>query len=201
MESLMQQTNQSACFQGTPGLESAGKYYNAFVSTPTQLSNRFMAPNNITYLQKQLEFLLTKLVGQPVKVPITEEFTQSLYDVASRNAGLKDQGDGALQSLNEMFLEWEGRIQYLSIRQQKLYDQYFIREDRIRTFPYPEPTKVMKGEVVIDTSGYQLVHPFHNQWQNYLWDVYKITCPPTPGGAAKCGAVPHTQPYPHNYRS
>lgn len=197
----MQQTNQSACYQGTPGLESAGKYYNAFVSTPTQVSNRFLAPNNITYLQKQLEFLLTKLVGQPVKVPITEEFTQTLYNVASQNAGLSHQGDSALQAMNEMFLEWEGRVQYLSIRQQKLYEQYFITEDRMRIFPYPEPTKVMKGEVVIDTSGYQLTNPFHNQWANALWDIYKITCPRTEGGTARCGVVQHPQPYPHNYRS
>lgn len=157
------------------GLSSGGEFYKKAIhglSSPTPVSNRFFAEDNVRYLQKQLEFLLTQMVGQPVRVPVNEEFYQSMNDIAGQNAGYAFLGDYGLQQLNAMFVQWEARIQYISIRQQKLYDQYFIKENRILHFPYPQPTKAMKGELVVDTSGYMLTNPWGNQFGNYLQDVY-----------------------------
>jgi len=173
-------------------LESIGNWYNAYGETsPSPLTNRFFAPDNVAYLQDQLQQLLTKLVGQPVKVPINEEFAQTMQDIASQNSGFFYMGDYGLQQLNEMFVEWEGRIQYISIRQQKLYEQYFIKEDRILTFPYPESTKTLKGEVVIDTSGYLLTNPWKNNYGNFLQDVLQLG----PGATPRCQEVATPNPY------
>jgi hypothetical protein len=178
MESLMRQTPAAPCYQGTTSLESIGQYYNTYGQiSATPVSNRFFAPENVLYLQQQLELLLTQLVSFPVKVPIDEEFAQAMMTIAASNPGLAYLGDAGLQQLNEMFVEDEGRIQYISLRQQRRYDQYIIREDRIRTMPYPEPSKVMKGEVVIDTSGYMMSNPFKNNYGNFLQDVLKIGGP------------------------
>jgi hypothetical protein len=193
--SQMSQTSNTvipSCSHGTVSLSSIGTYYTGVSDTsPTPVSNRFFAPENVAYLQDQLQILLTRLVGEPVRVPINEEFAQSMYDIASRNSGLGFLGDDGLRQLNEMFVESEGRIQYLSIRQGKLQEQLFIKEDRILTFPYPEPTKCVKGELQIDTSGYMLSSPWGNNFGNYLNDVLQIG----PFANGKCKAVDNSNPF------
>ncbi len=175
-------------------LSSIGRFYNAYDEMPhSPVSNRFFAPENVVFLQQQLERALTLMVGQPVKVAVNEEFTQSMYDIASQNGGLAYLGQTGLNQLNEMFLEWEARIQYVSIRQQKRYEQYFLKEDRQLVMPYPPSDRTMKGEVVIDTSGYTLTSPWKNNFGNFLQDVLHIgplATPPCPSNAP--GACPYS---------
>jgi len=172
------------------GLESAGKFYNTYsIPTSSPVSNLFFAPSNITFLQHQLELVLTKLVGEPVRVPVNDEFIQSMYDIYSQNSGLAYSGQQGLDSLNENFIEWEARIQLISIRQQKRYETMWIKNDRLLFFPYPTPTKTLKGETVIDTSGYMLTNPHRNNFGNYLQDVLHIGPTATPPCPANCLVV------------
>jgi len=135
---------------------------------------QFFSPANIAFLQKQLENALTMMVGENVRVPVSDEFAQTMYDVASQNSAFLYMGQYGLDMLNEMVVEWEARIQYVSIRQQKRYDQEIIRMDRILFFPYPEPTKSVRGETVVDTSGYMLTNPWNRNYANAMSDIYKI---------------------------
>jgi hypothetical protein len=168
----------------TCDFNNIGQFFNAYGNiNQSPVSNLFFAPSNIAYLQKQLERVLTFLVNETVKVPVNEEFMQSMYDVYSQNGGLAYLNQYGLDQLNENLIEWEARIQYVSIRQQKRYDDWILKENRVLTFPYPEPTKSLKGETVISTSGYMLTNPWKNNFGNALETIYHIgprATPPCP---------------------
>ena len=46
-----------------------------------------------------------------------------MSDVANYNTGLVNLGQYGLDQLNESVIEWESRVQYVSLRQQKYFDQ------------------------------------------------------------------------------
>jgi len=145
----------------------------------TPVSDLFFQPQNILYLQSQLNKILTLLIGQPVQVPANNEMIQTMNDIITQNPGLANMGQDGLNQLNQMLLEWEARIQYVSLRQQKLYEQYYIASNRMVVMPYPKPDKTMKGEVVLDFSGYNLHNPWGREYGTFLHDVLRI-------GAPKC---------------
>jgi hypothetical protein len=161
---------------GSLTLDSTGPFYYHALNpvTPNGVSNQFFSPQNIRFLHEKLEQILSLLVQQPVRVPLNNEFIQSMYQVMNTNGGLAYLGPGALDELNEDFLEWEASIQYVSIREQKRFQQYILDESRLTTFPYPPFDKNLKGEVVIDTSGYMLTNPWKSQFGNFLEQVLKM---------------------------
>ena len=175
---------QSAYENGVCGLAEVGKFaYKVPYSDQTSVFNAFFSPQNIRYLQTEIEKALTLLVGQPVRVPVNDEFMQTMYDVVDQNQGLAYMGNKALDSLNEMVVEWETRIQYVSLRQQYRYQHWIVDMDQQTFMPYPASDRTLRGEVVIDTSGYTLTSPFKNNWGNYLQDVLHIgpnSGPPCP---------------------
>lgn len=156
--------------QQVESLTGVRHFYDA-IHRPTPVSNKFFAPENITYLKEQLEKVLHQLTGDPIRIVVTDEFIQTMYDIASRNEFLAHSGENGLRQLNEMFLEWEARIQYLSLRHRKLYYQYFIDVNRMRVFPYGTPEKTMKGETIISPSGYMMSNPWHKRYSQFRHDV------------------------------
>lgn len=170
-------------------LGSIGRYYNKQY-TQTPLSDLFFHPQNIMTLRDHLEKVLSHLVTteatngriEPgkihVHVPINDEFAQTMYNVASTNMGFAYTGAWGLQQLNQMFVEWEARVQYYSLRAGALYKQYFLDQNRIKVFPYGEPTRVTKGEITISGSGRSLADPKRQQYQNFLKDVMQVRVDP-----------------------
>lgn len=151
----------------------------------TAVFNRFFAPENIRYVQQQLEKTLTLMVGQPVRVPVTDEFMETMSEVAKNNQGVAYLGDRAVEMLNEMVVEWEARVQYVSINQQKRYKDWILDDNRLKFMPYPESDKTMRGETVVDTSGYMLTSPFRNQWSSCMKDVYGMHPTSAPSSSSK----------------
>lgn len=171
-------------------LETWGRIYDSLYGR-TPVSELFFDPRNLVYLQSQLEQILKRLTQEEIRVPINEDFAQSMSNICSDNSWLAYAGLEGLSQLNEMFLETEARIQYVSLRHRKLYYKYFIDGNRMRVFPYGEGTKVVRGEVQISPSGYQLANPWRKQHGNYLHDVlgygeHNTSC---------------TRPYPHAVRT
>jgi len=183
--------------------QSVGTFYHK-QHRLTPVAQLFFAPTNIAYLKDQLEQILQRLTYNPalpddqqvrIEVPVTDEFAQTMDDVASRNLWLANSGQDGLRQLNEMFLQWEARIQYASLRHRKLFYKYFIDGDRMRVFPYGAPTKVTRGEVKIAPSGYMLSNPYHKQYGNFLQDVL---CDGQKPGRSDVNC---TRPYPQNVRT
>jgi hypothetical protein len=94
----------------------------------------------------------------------------------NQNPGFGYLGKPALDLMNEMFLESEARIQVISIRQQKRYKEYILNMDRQLIFPYAPRDRIIKGEAVIDTSGYLLSNPWKNKFGQALVDIYGNPC-------------------------
>lgn len=141
----------------------------------TPVCDLFFHPENILFLKTQLENMLQNMTQEkhPIKVEITSEFCLTMYNVCSQNPSLAYSGFEGLKALNRMFLEWEGRIQYLSLRQHKLYEKWFIRNDRIRVMPYGSMEKVTRGEVVITPSAYTLTSPWNRHRDQYMADIFQ----------------------------
>ncbi len=170
----MQMQNQQSC--GANNVSTAASFYtNKYTKYgPNQLTPWFFSMQNIQFLQDTLNKILTNLCKVQVIVPFNDEVIQDMYSVIESNPGLSGLGEAGLQQLNTIFLEYETRIQYLSVRHQLLQKQYFLNQNTIKTMPIPPDDNVQKGEVVIDTSGYQLTHPFGKYHQDYLKTVYQI---------------------------
>lgn len=155
-------------------LSDAVSWYDKSTLQPSQVTNLFFTPQNIEYLQAQLELILQRLTNEKVCVPVTPQFMQGMTEIAKNNPILAYLQQEGLEQLNSMFLEWEARILLVSLREHKLYDKYFIRGDRMRVFPHGAAEKVTKGEVQIVPSGYLMSNPWRRQYDNFLSDVLCI---------------------------
>lgn len=155
--------------------QTATRWYDRTTQQGTPVTNLFFQPANIQYLKQQLEAILKQLTGgQCINVPVNAEFMQSMTTIAFNNPVFAYLGNDGLQQLNNMFLEWEARIQYVSLRHGKLFNKYFIEADRMRVFPHGVGEKVTKGEVKIAPSGYMLSNPWRKQYGNFLSDVLAV---------------------------
>lgn len=144
----------------------------------TPVARMFFDPKNIVFLQQQLEEILQAWTGDnSIRVPITDEFIQTMYEVCSKNEWLAYSGVDGLKMLNNMVLNHEAKVQYSSLRHRKLFYKYFIHGDRMRVFPYGEPTKVMKGDTKVVSSGYMLTNPHKKSHPQFLKEVLNIGNP------------------------
>lgn len=155
-------------------LVSIGVFYNkAHQRSP--VTDLFFAPDNIIYLQNQLQYILRCLTNQQIIAPINNEFVDSMIEIARNNVGMAYFGHDGLKALNEQFLDKEARILYVSLRHRNRYYNDFVNGDRMRVFPYGAPEKVTGGEVVYDASSYQLRDPYRKHYTNFLKDIMCVT--------------------------
>jgi hypothetical protein len=172
------------------GSTSLASYYNS-IYRRSPLSDLFFAPQNVDFLRTQLEKILTQLTNEPIHIEVNNEFLQSMFDICSRNESMAYTALEGLNQLNEAFLEWEARIQYLSLRHRRQYVKYYIEGERLRTMPYGTPEKVMRGEVTVSPSGYMMSNPWRKKYGEFLQDVLCVGNHPKP-----C-----TRPYPFAVRT
>jgi hypothetical protein len=159
-----------------PG-SSTATWYNQVYRQPSPLTSEFFSECNMKYLQEQVSKALSALTNQAeVEVLVDDQFKQTMFDVASRNPFLTWSGSGGVRLLNEMFIDWHVRGLYIGLRQQRLYDKYFIEGDRIKVMPWGDPTKVTRGEVTISPSGYLLANPWRHNHANFLQQVLGLKC-------------------------
>lgn len=135
-----------------------------YLSTSTRhqrniLTENFFSYNNIFMILRVLENMLTKYIGEPVRIPFNDEFVQTMWEVASQNTGLTNV-PGAVAILNKAVIDHEFNVHSNSLLHRKLWIKYYIKQDRMRVMPYGELTKQTKGDDVISTSSYSLSHPF-----------------------------------------
>ena len=154
------------------------------------LAQRVLTPQNVGHVVEQVEQKLSYAMQQPVYLPIDDQVVHTFTDLLIHNSGLT-YNTNAVDEINEAAI---GRIlheRYYGLRQRKLYYRYFINQDRIRTFPWGEPTKVVRGEVDIMKDGYMLSHPWKSQQASYLRDVFT-------GGLERPTVAVPGQPDPRN---
>lgn len=146
----------------------------------TQMSDVFFHPENINHLQKTLEQILSHQIRKNVRVPVNDEFMQTMHDVMSANPLAAYGGPAALQSLNDAFLKHEARILGTSLVQRDRYFKWIIDDDRMKVFPRPEREKRTKGDYKVVPSGYMLSNPWANQMGNYRKMIYEVGVYGTP---------------------
>jgi len=141
------------------------------------LVGAFLDPRNVAFIKDQIEQSLKYLTGQCVEVPITNELTQTLYDVLKGNWWMAYRVEEGLRLLNRMVVEHETKIQYYSLRHRCLYYKYFIHGDRMKVFPRAIPTHANGGEVTVSASGYTNSHPWAKRHREYLDEVLCVNQP------------------------
>ena len=139
-------------------------YYNKL---KTPLFTSFFSPENVCYLKDQIQKALYILTQEQVVIPINNEFIQTMIDIAQWNVGLA-YAPMATPLLNRAVIDHETQVQYSSLIRKKLYNKYYLQNDRMRTMPYGEYTRSTKGEVTISDSDYHLSHPFRRWRSCYL---------------------------------
>lgn len=136
----------------------------------------FFSDQNIGFLMNQIDTVLKELTKENVGVDWPtqfEEFTQTMIDMANRNPALAQVPDG-LSTLNRAVIQHEANVQYISLRRRKLFYKYFIDQDRKRTMDYGVSTKGMRGETLIESSGYALSHPWKKYRNCYLKETHAL---------------------------
>lgn len=133
----------------------------------TPLFTTFFSPENVRYIKDQIQKALFILTQEQVVIPINNEFIQTMIDIAQWNVGLA-YAPMSTPLLNRAVIDHETQVQYSSLIRKKLYNKYFLQNDRMRTMPYGEYTRSTKGEVTISDSDYHLSHPFSKWRQCYL---------------------------------
>ncbi len=153
-------------------LESIGNfYYKWTLRPPTPLSIAFFAPSNILCIRDAIEKKLGELTGECIRIVITDEFAQTLVDLVFRNSVYAYEPYIGVPILNDMAVEHETSVQYMSLRHRKLFYKRIMNGERLRVFPYGIATKVTKGTVKVSPSSYQLGLPWKRRQSEYLKEV------------------------------
>lgn len=139
-------------------------YYNQL---KTPLFTTFFSPENVNYIKDQIEKALYILTQEKVIIPINNEFIQTMIDIAQWNVGLA-YAPLSTPLLNRAVIDHETQVQYSSLIRRKLYNKWFLQNDRMRTMPYGEYSRHTKGEVTISESDYNLSHPYRRWRPCYL---------------------------------
>lgn len=154
---------------------SVGLFYNAHAPlAPSAVTNQFFSPENMLWIQQKLEYMLSQATGQLIRVEINDEFILTMMDMAKRNPGLAYTGNEGVATLNNMVINHEFEVQFLSLRQQGRYKSDVIQLNTPLYYPHPEYTHHKKGELVVDSSGYMLTNPHGNNFDAYNSQVYNI---------------------------
>jgi hypothetical protein len=163
----------------------------------TPLFTTFFSPENVRYIKQQIEKALYILTQEQVVVPINNEFIQTMIDIAQWNVGLA-YAPMSTPLLNRAVIDHETQVQYSSLIRKKLYNKYFLQNDRMRTMPYGEYTRNTRGEVTISDSDYQLSHP-NRRWRScYLKSTQGLDrCEPEDGSLSGTTAVAGYTPIPN----
>lgn len=178
--------------QAVESLESIGDfYYKTTLRPPTPLSIAFFSPSNILCIKQAIEERLLQLTGECIRIVITDEVAQTLTDVVERNLAYSYVPEQGLQLLNDLAIEHEVSVQYMSLRHRKQFYRRIMSGERLRVFPYGTMTKITKGDVKISPSSYQLGLPWKRRQNEYLQEVlcvgqYSDHC---------------TRPFPHPVRT
>lgn len=132
---------------------------------PTPLQSGFLSGPNVLWLKNRVEDLLTRATGVPTVVPLDEQFTGMMLQLAQGNPGIPSSPEG-LALLNRVFIERQLELQFYSLRHQNLYKRYFIDQVRLRNMPYGD--YVGGTQVTVSPSGYMLSHPWRKMQESYL---------------------------------
>lgn len=144
--------------------------------TRNSLTDNFFSHENVHFIIKEIAKVLKKLTnGQNVRIPFNDELVQTMWQVASDNLGLT-YVPGAVALLNRAVIEHEANILYSSLIRRKLWIKYYLKQDRMRVFPYGQLTKDTKGEETVSTSGYMLSNPWARNRNCYLYATEGLRC-------------------------
>ena len=120
----------------------------------TALTETFFSRQNVLFIIQEIANVLKKLTqGRNICVSFNDDLVQTMWDVAESNVGLT-YIPGAITMLNREVVQHEATVLYNSLIRRKLWDKYYLTQDRMRVFPYGELTKQPRGEEVISSSGY-----------------------------------------------
>lgn len=135
--------------------------------TKNPLTDNFFSVENVKYIVREIQNALKRLTGENVRIPINDEFAQTMWDAAAHNVGLS-YTPGSVAVLNRYVVEHETRVQYYSLIRRKLWIKYFVTQDRKRVQEYGEYTRSNRGEVTVSPSGYMLSNPWKRYRDCYL---------------------------------
>lgn len=166
------------------------------VTQYTPLTRAYFHPQNVEFIRSEIEKRIRRYTGEPnIKIVLTEEFLQTMVDMAFRNQQYAYDVENGLPRLNEWTINHEGEIIMLSMRKRKQYERWILHGDRMRVYPYGlgDRTLHAKGENPQTQSPYLLNHPWKSQYQKYLDEVLMVNCPTRP---SNCPPVQHKFPDP-----
>lgn len=141
------------------------------------LSLYFFSPENVEFVRSEIERRLRLKLEEPnIKYVMTQEFAQSMVDMALNNQGWAYDVEGGLPRLNQWVINKEVEIAYLGQRQHRRYETQMLQGNRMRVFPYGlgDKTLHVRGENQLTQAPYQLNHPFRSQYDAFLNQVLHI---------------------------
>lgn len=117
------------------------------------------APDNVQFIKRTIECMLTQVFGFDIGIEDTPAFRQTISDVALDNPRWMYDVANGLPLLNQTIINREFTVHQVAIRQQLLYEKYLIKNDRQKFMPYAQGDRTVKGETVNDPSSYSLNQP------------------------------------------
>lgn len=145
--------------------------YNATQLLQVHPFQEYFTDENVAFICGTIARTLTLLFkGESFVVPANNELALAIVDVATRNLGLASAvpAPGALRFMNTEVIKREAEIQYVSMSQKLRYHKQILENDRMKTMPYGEYTRSVRGEVTISTSDYNLSDPRKRFRDSYL---------------------------------
>lgn len=128
------------------------------------MTRTFFTEINFAWIIHRIVTIVAAMDGHmQISVPLNQDFMDTVVRMARQSQGLASDPAG-LFKLNEAIAEHEAQIYFYSAKHEALFDKYFIRQNRIKVFPYGAPTKITRGELTIDPSGRTLSDPA-SRWQ------------------------------------
>lgn len=141
---------------------------NPYTRRPLPLLSALLAPSNIELIKNTIGCMLSKQFGFEIGIADTPAFRQTINDVALDNPRWMYDVQNGLPLLNQVIINREYITHQSAIRQQLLYEKFFIRNDRQKFMPYAVSDHVIKGETVNDPSSYQLNQPVPISYECFL---------------------------------
>ncbi len=132
---------------------------NPYTKEPLPTLTALWSPENIQFIKRTIECMLTQVFGFDIGIEDTAAFRQTISDVAVDNPRWMYDVQNGLPLLNQTIINREFTVHQVAIRQQLLYEKYLIRNDRQKFMPYAVSDHVVKGETINDPSSYTLNQP------------------------------------------
>ena len=128
----------------------------------TPLAKGFLSPENLLFCKEKVE------KGIQASIEINNDFIEEAIQVLLVNPALSYSLDG-VSLLNLKFINEQIRVKGLLLSQRRLYQKYYLQNNRLNAFPRPELTKPGKGEFPgVDISTYTLSTPL-NRFRYSIW--------------------------------